>query len=318
VHQPIPVSPRFPSLLANFGVPVVIGPMNGGMEYPPAFRRSDSLLVRASVFLARRLSDWASTIFPGKKYASILLVANERSRQALPSCARGKVLMLSENGVDLATWSLPRSHTGLTHQPARFVFIGRLIGWKGVDLLIEALASLPDVHLEVIGDGPMRGPWQKVAEESGVSGRVVFSGWLSQRNCALRLQSAIALVLPSTYECGGAVVLEALATATPVIATRWGGPMDYLDETCGVMVEPSSREALVQGFVEAMRSLIANPRLRRQMGINGRRRVQKYFDWEKQIDRIIGVYQQAIAESVAPDDEIYSGIDRERLSSTAD
>jgi glycosyltransferase involved in cell wall biosynthesis len=306
VHQPIPVSPRFPSLMANLGVPVVIGPMNGGMEYPPAFRHTESMISRLSVFFERRLSNLASKILPGKKLASVLLVANERTLCALPSCAQGEVLILSENGVDLETWcALPASaRLDEAQGPPRFVFVGRLIDWKGVDMLIEALVLLPGVHLEVIGEGPMRASWQKLAKTLGVSTRIVFSGWLPQRTCALRLQSAIALVLPSIYESGGAVVLEAMATATPVIATRWGGPMDYLDETCGVMVEPSSRQAIVLGFVDAMRKLIADPYLRCYLGNNGQQRVQMYFDWERKIDSMIGIYQRAISEADLYEDAI--------------
>jgi glycosyltransferase involved in cell wall biosynthesis len=300
VHQPIPVSPRFPSLMANLGVPVVIGPMNGGMEYPPAFRHTESIFNRIGVRMGRRLSNLVNSLLPGKKHASILLVANERTRLALPSGIQGRVIQLSENGVDLDIWFPPSEEVaaGLkaAAQGSRFIFIGRLVDWKGVDMAIEALLQVPDAQLEIIGEGPMLGEWQRFAEKLGISGRVAFPGWLPQKTCASRLHSAIALLLPSIYECGGAVVLEALATATPVIATQWGGPMDYLDETCGLLVEPRSREAIVQGFVDAMRTLIADSELRSQLGINGKQRVQRNFDWEIKVDRMIGIYHQALSE----------------------
>ena len=90
VHQPIPVSPRFPSLMAHLGVPVVIGPMNGGMEYPPAFRHTESMISRLSVLFERRLSNLASKILPGKKLASVLLVANERTRYCASILCSGR------------------------------------------------------------------------------------------------------------------------------------------------------------------------------------------------------------------------------------
>src|SRR5579883_1176709 len=85
VHQPIPVSPRFPSLMTGLGVPVVIGPMNGGMEYPAAFRGSESRFSRVAIAFGRSLSDLFNSLLPGKKNADVLLVANERTRRALPS-----------------------------------------------------------------------------------------------------------------------------------------------------------------------------------------------------------------------------------------
>ncbi len=303
VHQPIPVSPRFPSLMANLGVPIVIGPMNGGMEYPPAFRHTESVFNRIGIRAGRYLSNLVNSLLPGKKRASILLVANERTRLALPSGIQGQVIQLSENGVDLDIWLPPSEDVAAGYisapQGPRFIFIGRLVEWKGVDMAIEALLQVPDAQLEIIGEGPMLDEWRRFAETLGISGRVAFPGWLPQKTCASRLHSAIALLLPSIYECGGAVVLEALATATPVIATQWGGPMDYLDETCGLMVEPRSREAIIQGFVDAMRTLIADPDLRRQLGINGKQKVQRNFDWETKVDRMIGIYHQAISGTEA-------------------
>ena len=291
VHQPIPVSPRFPSMMAKMGAPVVIGPMNGGMEYPAAFRGAESVVSRSVISAGRALSGFVHSILSGKKYASVLLVANERTRLALPSCAQGKVIEIPENGVDLSTWS--NAKVSVTPSSKRFLFIGRLIDWKGVDMVIEALTQVPEAQLEIIGDGGMRAAWQQLAESLGVGERVFFSGFLPQSECAPRLQSAVALLLPSIYECGGAVVLEAMATGTPVIATKWGGPADYLDESCGILVEPSSRTAIVNGFAGGMKELMASPELRHRLGVSGRQRVQQYFDWEKKVDRILEIYGAA-------------------------
>ena len=86
-------------------------------------------------------------------------------------------------------------------------------------------------------------------------GTVHFAGWLAQSACAEWLRDADALVLPSLLECGGAVVLEAMSMAKPVIATAWGGPLDYHDASCGVLVIPESREAIIDGFAAAMVAL---------------------------------------------------------------
>jgi glycosyltransferase involved in cell wall biosynthesis len=289
VHQPIPVSPRFPSLMTGLGVPVVIGPMNGGMEYPAAFRHTESAVSRAAIGFGRGLSNFFNSLLPGKKRADVMLVANERTRLALPSGIRGRVIELAENGVQLATWN--RGCSAQRASRPRFVFLGRLVDWKALDIVIEALSRAPQAELTVIGDGPMREPWRQATERYDVSERVEFTGFLPQAECAPHLRDALALVLPSIYECGGAVVLEAMASGTPVIATRWGGPADYLDASCGFLVEPSSREAMVDGFAAAMARLIAEPRLRNELGTKGRERVEQQFDWEKKIDRTLEIYR---------------------------
>jgi hypothetical protein len=109
IHQPIPVAPRFPSAIFGLGVPVVIGPLNGGMEYPPAFRHAESWMSRAVLALARLFADTGNALLPGKKHANVVLVANERTRHALPSGLRGKVIELVENGIDTGVWQAAKS-----------------------------------------------------------------------------------------------------------------------------------------------------------------------------------------------------------------
>ena len=146
-------------------------------------------------------------------------------------------------------------------------------------------------ELEVIGEGPMSEAWRKLAEELGLKERVHFAGWLPQVECAVRLETSLALVLPSIYECGGAVVLESMAMGKPVIATRWGGPADYLDESSGILVEPTSYQHMVDGFAEAMTKLMSSPELAKSIGAAGRKRAVRDFDWQKKIQQVISIYQ---------------------------
>ena len=105
----------------------------------------------------------------------------------------------------------------------RFIYVGRLIDWKAIDIVLAAMHRLKGqlrVSLEIIGDGPMRQTWQDLSHQLGLGANVQFTQWLSQKECALRLQQADVFVLPSLFECGGAVVLEAMAMGLPVIATH--------------------------------------------------------------------------------------------------
>lgn len=288
VHQPIPVSPRFPSLLYDLGVPVVIGPLNGNMEYPPAFRDAESGLSQFLIAVGRSFTDTVTAVFPGKRKAAVVLVANERTREALPSHLTGRVLDLPENAVDTTQW---QSSVAPVQNRTRFVFIGRLVDWKALDIVIEALRDVPSATLDIIGDGPMLPAWQALVQTLGLAPRIRFLGWRSQSQCAESLAESCALVLPSIYECGGAVVLEAMAMRRPVIATAWGGPTDYLDETCGILVEPTSRAALVFGFATAMQQLIEAPALCAQLGEAGRKKLERDFDWNRKIDHILKIYE---------------------------
>jgi glycosyltransferase involved in cell wall biosynthesis len=236
-------------------------------------------------------------MMPGKLNAATVLVANDRTRQALPTGIRGKVVTLIDNCVDLATWKPAERTQAAANEPARFVYLGRLVDWKAVDLLLEAFVSVAkatSATLDIIGDGELRGQLEAQAAQSGIADRVRFRGWKSQAECAAELRSATALVLPSLYECGGAVVLEAMASGLAVIATNWGGPADYVNESCGILVEPSSREAFLAGLASGMTRLAQDPALAVRMGEAGRERVVSHFDWQWKVDRTLEIYADAV------------------------
>ena len=190
----MPVVPRFPSVLYALGIPVVIGPLNGGMQYPQAFRRAEPWIARVGVAVSGLFVNFVNGLLPGKRLAGVVLVANERTRLALPSGIRGKVIELVENGIDFSVWM----GTSVKVESATpcFVFLGRLVDWKAMEVVIRALKAVPLAELEVIGDGPMLEVWRKLAGELGVQERVHFAGWLPQEACAARLQASLALVLP--------------------------------------------------------------------------------------------------------------------------
>jgi glycosyltransferase involved in cell wall biosynthesis len=104
-------------------------------------------------------------------------------------------------------------------------------------------------------------------------------------------------VLPSLFEAGGAAVLEAMAVGLPVIATNWGGPVDYVDASCGLLITPTSQAGFIQNLADAMIKLAQAPDLREQMGRNGRQRVLKYYDWEKKTDAILKIYADTVRQS---------------------
>lgn len=310
IHQPTPVSPKEPSIIYGMGVPVIMGPMNGGINYPPAFSQLQSKADRWALAVGRGMSRVVNLLMPGKRHAAMLIVANDRTRAALPIGACRRVETMVENGVDLSLWDATRPPPAPFASPTQLVYVGRLVDWKAVDLLLEAFAKASrrvSISLSIIGDGAERSALEDLARRSGLlgdeprqAGKVFFHGWKSQTDCALELRHCDGLVLSSLAECGGAVVLEAMAMQIPVIATDWGGPADYLDPKCGILVAPTSREAFVSGFADAMSWLAEHPAERTLMGKDGRSKVVEAFDWEKKVDRMIDLYQEVMDDYPPP------------------
>jgi glycosyltransferase involved in cell wall biosynthesis len=301
IHQPIPVSPRVPSFIHGFGVPVVIGPMNGNMCFPPGYRDYESGWSRRIVGILRSFTAVANWIIPGKRRAAALVVANGRTRDALPVKRHRRVIELGENGVDGRLW-VRQSRPEPADGRFRLVFLGRLVRWKAVDLTIEAVArarqNVPGLTLDVIGTGPEMDRLIALSASCGLSDCVTFHGFQWQAESARLMADCDALILNSLFESGGAVVLEAMSLGLAVIASDWGGPAEYLDPESGILVSPVPRDGFVARLAEAIEKLAVAPGLARRMGEAGSLRVRRDFSWDAKIDRMIEVYREVIAESV--------------------
>lgn len=296
-----PIAPKGVSFMYGLGVPVVIGPLCGGMNFPPAFRSMDGAVARLAVGQARRVSGLAHKLAPGKLRADTILVANPCTRKALPAGTRGVIHEVVESGVDLAVWqrTLPRPEPGAG--PVRFVFAGRFVDWKGVKYLVEAFARIArdtNARLELVGDGELRGELEQLVKDRSLADKVKFHGWLQRNDARDLVERCDVFTLPSLRECGGAVLLEAMALRIPIVCADWGGPGRYVDESVGIRVKPDSHEAYVRGLAGAMRTLANDPGLRRRLGDAGPARARShYYDWESKTDRVIEILKESIARA---------------------
>jgi glycosyltransferase involved in cell wall biosynthesis len=225
-----------------------------------------------------------------------LLVANERTYKALPATLRRKrVIELVENGVDVNLFR-PQP-TRAERDNFQIIYVGRLVDWKRVDLLIDACARLvgnATFKLDLVGDGPLRAVLEEQVRRLSLVDHVQFHGRLSQSAAADLLGAADVMVLPSMRECGGAVVLEAMASGAPVIATRWGGPVDYLTADTGILIPPATPDAFVEELGKALLWLAKNPLERAKMGQAGRERAMAMYDWRVKARTLLEIYRDVL------------------------
>ena len=233
-------------------------------------------------------------MIPGKLFASVLMVANRRTKDALPFFKLGKVVELVENGVFLSNIRsdiLVARSNGLIE----VLYVGRLIDLKAIDIVIEAVSkcSNQDVRLTIAGDGSERTRLEKYAE-SVAPGKVRFLGAIPHSKIFVYYDNADIFVLPSVRECGGAVVLEAMARGLPVIATNWGGPADYVTRDTGILIDPHSREYMVAEFTRNIDRLASDSELRLKYGQAALEHISNNYTWEKKINYIIKMYQSIL------------------------
>jgi rhamnosyl/mannosyltransferase len=178
---------------------------------------------------------------------------------------------------------------------ATLLLVGRLRYYKGLDTLLHALVDLPDLHLDVVGDGPMQSPWQALARELGVADRVRFHGRLSDADLPERYRQADIFVLPANAraEAFGTVLLEAMACGLPCITTDVGSGTSWVvqDAITGLVVPPRDPQALAA----AIRSLLHEPDRLSEMGRAGRARVEAEFTPGKMVAGVQAVYDEVLA-----------------------
>jgi len=194
-------------------------------------------------------------------------------------------------GIDAGAW-----HLDTTPGVGPFLFVGRLVYYKGLDLLLEAVASVPGIHLEVVGDGPLRDRLCRRAAEPDLAGRVHMHGELDDSDLKQVMTRCAALVLPSLErsETFGLVQIEAMAAGLPVISTQLptGVAEVNVHRETGLIVPPGDRTALA----EAMRDVVADPGRSRTWGDAGRRRVGEHFNHERMIEALERWYRELAAK----------------------
>ncbi len=188
-------------------------------------------------------------------------------------------------GIDPGPWRL-------TTRPGRgpLLFVGRLVYYKGLEVLLEAVARIPGAELEVVGDGPLRARLARRAAQPDLAGRVRLHGELDDAALRSVMSGAAALVLPSLLraETFGLVQLEAMAAGLPVVATQL--PTGVAEVTVhgetGLLVPPGDVAALAA----ALSGLLADPASAARMGEAGRRRVDACFHRDRMVAALADWY----------------------------
>ena len=147
----------------------------------------------------------------------------------------------------------------------------------------------PDAHLTVVGDGPARGALEAQAAARGLAGAVTFAGYRSQDEVAALLEEADMLVLPSFAEGVPMVLMEAMASRIPVIASRVAGVPELVED--GV-TGFSCRRAMSTACRAAV-ALWDDPERAREMGARGRQVVEAEFDVEREAEWLLQLFRSA-------------------------
>lgn len=213
-------------------------------------RGSDINLI-AQYRLPRRMIQWAASHAAGVVAVSRALQGALAALQISPESIR-----IMRNGVDLALFH-PGERDGFRERLGvkrkMLLSVGNLLAFKGHDIIIRALAALPDCELVIIGAGAERPALGALAMQLGVKERVRFAGLIAQDQLGNYYGAADALILMSSREGWPNVLLEAMACGTPVIATDVGGSPEIVTAPeAGMLLRERNPEALAQAVLHLL------------------------------------------------------------------
>jgi len=199
----------------------------------------------------------AATRFVARRAASLIAVSDylRRELEAKVPEARGKTEVI-DCGVDLSLFEPPpASHTGQGRNGPVFVCVGSLIERKNVVRLADAFARLGTGRLVFVGDGPLRGELEGRAN-------VEITGLVPHEEVARYIAESTVLCQPSLIEPFGQALLEGMASGRSVVATRVGGPPEFVPSEAGVLVDPLDTTALIEAMRRAAELPTPNPAAR--------------------------------------------------------
>ena len=174
------------------------------------------------------------------------------------------------------------------------LFVGRLRYYKGLDTLIAALAELPDVHLKLVGIGPMYASLQEQVNALKLQERVHFLGEIHDEHLPALYHQAHIFVLPANArsEAYGIVLGEAQASGLPCVSTELGTGTSWVvqDGVTGRVVVPQAPTAMAT----AIREMLSDPARLAEMGQAGRKRAETEFTYQRMTERVMRVYQEVV------------------------
>jgi glycosyltransferase involved in cell wall biosynthesis len=295
VHHVTYAGLRAPSFMGKLGIPFIFGPVGGGERAPWHLREGYDFattvieLVRDAANVLVHLSPLMESTF---RQARHIYVTSPETLAIIPRRYHGKTRIelaigiegLSEGGKAVAS---PDRRQGL-----RVLYAGRFVDYKGMNFGLHGFARLaqadPTARLTMVGEGPAKGRWQRLARSLGVERQIDWVGWQPGDTMHEVYARHDVLLFPALHDTGGMVVLEAMRHGLPVVCLKLGGPSALVNDSCGRVVDPAGKSAADVGseLGDAL-MLLANETVRGEISKGALARCEE-FSWNRKVARLYG------------------------------
>jgi glycosyltransferase involved in cell wall biosynthesis len=309
VHRVTPVTPTAVSPIAAkcaaAGVPFVMGPINGGVPWPRGF---DDARMQEREWLSYVRGLYKLKPGRGRMFASTaaVIAGSRHTASEMPSTVSDRLIWLPENAIDPARFNMvsPQDISG----PIRGCFIGRLVPYKGPDILLEAAGPALKsgrFRLDILGDGPMRPALEAQVREQGLGDAVTFHGMVPHTQVQTIATRANLLTFPSIREFGGGVVLEAMVLGLVPLIVDYAGPGELVGDGLGYKVPIGTRAEIVARFRDRLETILDAPGELPGIAARARAHALEHFTWPAKAAQVARIYDWVLAGRPAPVPDLF-------------
>jgi glycosyltransferase involved in cell wall biosynthesis len=303
VLRVLPMSPVLPSPFAFFlrkgPIPFVIGPLNGGLPWPPGFSQLERQ--KEAVAGLRKLYRYLPFARSTYRHAAAIIAASSQTYSEL-AAHRDKLFFTPEPGI---ARSLCFRDARSTEPGAKLelIFVGGLVPRKACDLALRAAAPLLKndlAHFSVVGDGPERERLVQLVRSLGIEKAVSFCGWLSHAEVLGRFRSADVFVFPSLRDNGAGVVFEALATGAVPLVADFGGPGDIVHPEVGFKVQITNETEMALQMEKILADLAGKHDLLNRVRQQGMSYAKECLTWDAKAQTVTKVLNWVLQRGPKP------------------
>jgi glycosyltransferase involved in cell wall biosynthesis len=304
VLRVLPMTPALPSPFAFFlrkgPIPFVIGPLNGGLPWPPGFSQLENQ--KEWIANLRNLYRYLPFARSTYRHAAAIIVASSQTYSEFAKYS-DKLFFVPEPGI-ARSLCYGDSRTPEPGAKLELIFVGGLVPRKACDLALRAAAPLLRGDLArftVLGDGRERSRLEQLASSLGIERAVSFCGWLSHAEVLKHLRSADVFVFPSLRDNGAGVVFEALGTGAVPLVADFGGPGDIVHPEVGYKVPLTTENDIVAQMEKILTELAHNRDRLEQLRRQGMTYVRECLTWDAKAQAVTRVLNWVVRAGPKPD-----------------
>lgn len=282
-----------PTFMYKLPCKFIWGPLGGG-EAIPVELWSNIKLKQKILELIRKINRYVpiSNIWFRKicKESDAIIVRTKDSLNAIPKKYRKKCEIMIETGVSKKECLELNKNAKRTKIKYDFIFIGRLVAFKMVDIAIRAFSIVANeydnINFHIVGDGECKLELENIIKSMNLQDRIILHGNKNRENALKMLMEYKCLICPSAKEGGSWVLFEAMMCSKPIVCFDTSGMSVIVTNETGIKIPIKNYDESVINFANAIRTIITDDSIAKEKGEMGYKRVLSEFEWESKAEFI--------------------------------